>query len=70
MKQVIIEGLNLEAIPYNGEDNMGSGIPVKQRKCHDCGVKWGKYHKPGCDMERCPKCGGQLISCDCLPNEE
>ena len=33
--------------------------------CHDCGAKEGEYHQPGCDMERCPFCGGQLISCDC-----
>jgi hypothetical protein len=25
----------------------------------------GEFHKPGCDMERCPFCLGQLISCDC-----
>ncbi len=34
-------------------------------RCHDCYVKHGNYHHPGCDTERCPKCGGQLISCDC-----
>lgn len=33
--------------------------------CHDCGAKYGDYHTQGCDMERCPCCGGQLISCDC-----
>lgn len=33
--------------------------------CHDCGAVEGEYHEPGCDMERCPFCGGQLISCDC-----
>jgi hypothetical protein len=36
--------------------------------CHDCGVKSGKPHKPGCDVEKCPKCGCQLISCDCFIN--
>ena len=35
-------------------------------RCGDCGVKAGHNHHPGCDMERCPKCHHQLISCGCL----
>ncbi len=30
-----------------------------------CGVREGEFHIPGCDMEPCPFCGSQLISCDC-----
>lgn len=33
------------------------------RECHDCGALRGEAHHPGCDMETCPHCGGQLISC-------
>lgn len=38
-------------------------------RCHDCGILLGQIHHFGCDVERCPKCGGQLISCDCTKQE-
>ncbi len=46
----------------HGEE--GHAIPDDFR-CRDCGAKAGHYHHFGCDFERCPVCGLQLISCDC-----
>ena len=37
----------------------------EDRTCHDCNARPGALHHYGCDMERCPVCEGQLISCDC-----
>lgn len=39
-------------------------------RCHDCNIENGGVHHPGCNAERCPKCGGQLISCGCLDEDE
>ncbi|KKN07683.1 hypothetical protein LCGC14_1064560 [marine sediment metagenome] len=36
--------------------------------CHDCGAEEGQLHEFGCDMETCPFCGNQLISCECCYN--
>ncbi len=39
-------------------------------RCHDCNIEHGGKHHPGCDVERCPKCNGQLINCGCLDDDE
>ena len=37
--------------------------------CHDCGCKEGEMHEKNCDMEICPRCKGQLLSCGCNQEE-
>lgn len=34
-------------------------------RCPDCHAKKGYFHHWGCDVERCPKCGMQILNCDC-----
>lgn len=46
-----------------GEENYN--FDIEKGKCHDCGVALGEFHFSRCDMEECPGCGRQLISCDC-----
>lgn len=33
--------------------------------CGDCGVEPGGLHHLGCDIQACPRCHRQLISCGC-----
>lgn len=54
---VFPDGRKMPQVRYVGE------------RCHDCACPNGGFHHPGCDMERCPRCGGQLISCGCLDDE-
>jgi len=35
-------------------------------RCTDCGVRLnGYHHTSSCAQEQCPRCTGQLLSCDC-----
>lgn len=40
--------------------------PYYLHVCHDCKVIKGQVHLAGCDVERCPKCGGQLLYDRCV----
>lgn len=42
----------------------------KATMCGDCGVARGGYHHPGCDLQPCPSCGDQLLSCGCRFDED
>ncbi len=56
------DGQRLPQVPYANEDG--------RQRCHDCYVAIGGVHHVGCDMEVCPKCGFQLIGCDCLDDDD
>jgi len=43
---------------------------AKTHPCHDCAVVKGQLHVLGCDVERCPVCKGQVITCDCPYDED
>jgi hypothetical protein len=51
--------------PYQRIPNAASA----HGRCDGCGVKPGGIHHMGCDLERCPRCNGQLIMCECSEAE-
>ena len=67
MPTVTICGHEYPRIRYGKEpDDWGAD----RQPCHDCAVVKGQFHVPSCDVERCPKCGGQAITCECLDDED
>lgn len=55
------DGIARARIPFDGEPG---------ERCHDCAAPSGALHHPGCDDEKCPRCGWQLIGCDCVSEDD
>ncbi|MDQ3825088.1 MAG: hypothetical protein M3319_04935 [Actinomycetota bacterium] len=65
---LIIDGIGFKRIKYGDEDLGDDGPNDRQlTNCHDCAALPGQFHVEGCDMEQCPRCKGQLLSCNCDP---
>ena len=43
--------------------------PDPEVRCHDSNIAAGGFHHDGCDMEICPRCGGQFFGCSCFVSE-
>jgi hypothetical protein len=60
-----IQGQEFDRVRYGeGADDLD------HPKCDDCGVLRRKLHLLGCDLEPCPRCTGQAISCDCFYDDD
>jgi rRNA maturation endonuclease Nob1 len=61
-----LNGQSMARIRYGDEQEDWNADRVA---CHDCRVVKGEFHVPSCDVEECPVCGGQLLSCHCAFDE-
>jgi hypothetical protein len=60
-RTILIESKRYPRVPYGSETRPWSTtVP-----CHDCDAIAGQLHAHDCDVEECPRCGTQLVSCDC-----
>jgi hypothetical protein len=48
-----IDGVAYARVPWDGDG-----------PCGDCGAEPGDLHVPFCDLEPCPKCGAQALTCE------
>ena len=54
------KGKAYKRVPYGSESMEWGDGP-----CHDCNASKGTLHHTNCDVEECPKCKTQLLSCAC-----
>ncbi len=63
----IIDGREYLRVPFGKEVFWPADSPIMQlRRCRDCNVFQGSVHHVGCDVEECPNCHRQAITCGCL----
>lgn len=70
----ISEGIKYPRIKYGTEVDRFPELGSDEKNCEgynftycpDCLAKKGEYHGENCDIEICPKCKGQRLSCTCF----
>lgn len=69
------DGQKVERIRYGDEINRVSkeyrdlyclSIYTDFEICDDCNAKRGEFHLEDCDLEICPICLGQIMTCECI----
>lgn len=58
-------GCEAHWIKYNNGIILGVVSHDGKARCSNCHVKPGEPHHSICALEKCPNCGGLIISCDC-----
>jgi hypothetical protein len=48
-----------------GDEDGMSGYHRGRSLCRCCNTAVGQFHSPLCEGEECPRCGLQVMSCDC-----
>jgi hypothetical protein len=56
-----VEGIWYHRVPFSSP-SPSRGL---RTTCRDCNVVEGQHHHRGCCVEKCPRCLGQAISCEC-----
>jgi hypothetical protein len=67
VREYVIKGIAYARVPYGAESD---DWDAEHLACHDCRVVRGQLHVPSCDVEQCPACGDQAITCDCERDDE
>jgi hypothetical protein len=60
-----LDGVSVPMVPWGREPGWRA-----TSRCHDCGVLPRQLHHLGCDVQRCPLCGDQMMSCECRFDED
>jgi len=67
---VEIDGVEYERVRVQSVREVIGEVPgidpaiLDEPSC-ECGCEIGQVHHPPCDLETCPRCEGQFISCGC-----
>ena len=65
VSELHLQGVAFSLLEYGRDGRAAS----RDGRCGDCGVLPGGFHHLGCDLQPCPRCHRQLLSCDCRFDE-